>query len=116
MVDRTDYMVEYYGYDDVIFGQVYHSPVSLMAFRLSGLSNGDHVDLSPWLQCVYTVHATRNSDAGGDAETISIQISGTYPNNCGPVVIFHDPEFSGIYDFTVLGHKAENGTGFAGNV
>lgn len=118
MVDQTDHMIEYPGELGItyIFGQLYHTPVSIMWFRISGFANGDHVDLTPWFQCVYSVHATRNSDAGGGNDTFSIQISGTYPANCGPVLIFHDPTADVIYDFEVIGHKQEQGTGFAGNV
>ena len=110
MVDYGD------GYGPVIFGQIYHTPVSIMIFRLSGVNDGDYVDLSPWLQCVYSVHFSPISDIGDVDNQASVQISGTYPNNCGPVIIFHDfdnPVPSGtIWDITVYGHKAECGSAF----
>ena len=109
MADKTDY-ISGWG-NGVIFGQVYHTPYSVMWFRLSGINDGDYVDLSDWFQNVYSVHATANSDAGG-TDNLSVQISGTYPNNTGTVIIFHDPNSGVIYDFEVLGHKAEAGDGF----
>ena len=110
MADQTSNMVDMAdGTDDQIFGQVYSTPVSIMWFRLSGVANGDYVDLSTWFQCVYSVHAVANNDQGGTADTFSVQISGTYPANCGPVIILHDPRVATtIYDFMVIGHKAED--------
>ena len=96
----------------VIFGQIYHTPYSKLIFRLSGISNGDYVDLSDYFQEVYSVHATPNSDANNTADTLSVTISGTYPNNTGTVVIFNDPLAGVIYDFEVIGHKAECGDAF----
>lgn len=90
----------------VIFGQIYHTPASQMWFRLSGLADADYVDLSPWFQCVYSVHFYRNTDAAGAADTLGVQISGVVPNNCGPVLIFHNPDIDETYDFQVIGHKA----------
>jgi len=98
------------------FAQIYHTPVSVMYFRASGLANGDYTDLSNWFQCVYSVHATRNTRVGdGAADTMSIQISGTYPNNCGPVIIYHDPDTTSgcVYDIKVIGHKAEGAAGLS---
>ena len=118
MVDQTDNMLVYGdGYGPDLFGQVYHTPVSTLWFRLSGIGNTDYVNLAPWFQCVYSVHYSINYDKSGAANTFSVQISGTYPTNCGPVVIFHDPVGHGtlsgtIYDFEVIGHKAEYGTAF----
>jgi len=43
---------------------------------------------------------------------LSVTISGTYPNNTGTVVIFNDPLAGVIYDFEVIGHKAECGDAF----
>lgn len=116
MVNQTDNMIVYGdGYGPDLYGQVYHTPVSTMWFRLSGINNTDYVNLTPWFQCVYSVHYSINSDKSGAANAFSVQISGVYPNNCGPVVIFHDPAtvVSGlIYDFEVIGHKPEYGTAF----
>ena len=118
MADVTDDMIPYQPIDeDVIFWQAYHDGADKMAFRLSGLDNGDYVNLYPWMDYVYSVSATRNSDSGGaNADTLSIQISGTYPNNYFPVLTFHDPDADVLYYFEVLGKKAEHGTAFAGSV
>lgn len=120
MVDQTDNMVVY-GDSAItdIFGQLYHTPVSTLWFRLRTINDADYVNLAPWFQCVYSVHYTANMDASGAIDGFSVQISGTYPNNCGPIVIFHDPavNVSGlVYDFEVIGHKAMHGTAFAGHV
>jgi len=114
MVDQTDNMMVYGdGYGPDLFGQVYHTPVSQLWFRLSGISSGDYVNLSGWFQCVYSVHASPNSDRAGSGYDISIIISGTYPTNCGPIIIFD--RLSGvhnIHDFQAIGHKAEYGRAF----
>jgi len=114
MVDQLSGLCDYPGVlaPDIIFGEIYHTPASQMWFRLSGIANSDYINLSAWFQCVYSVHFYRNSDAGGAVDTMSVQISGTVPNNCGPVLIFHDPDLTEVYDFHVIGHKALAGTGF----
>lgn len=117
MADRSDDFIAYQPINkEVIFWQAYHNGADKMAFRLSGLSNGDYVNLAPYMDYVYSVHAYRNSDATGGNETMSIQISGTYPNNYFPVITLHDPDADVVYDFEVLGKKAEHGTAFAGSV
>ena len=99
--------------EEYVFGQIYHTPVSILYMRVSGLTDGDYTDLSNWFQCVYSVHASRNSDAGGTIDTLCIQISGTYPNNCGPVILYHNPDTVVLYDVKVIGHKAEGAAGLS---
>lgn len=117
MADRTDDMIPYQPINEtVLFEQGYHSDFDKMHFRLSGLSNGDYVNLGAWMQYVWEVHAYRNNDCGGGNETMSVQISGTYPNNYWPVITLHDPDGDVVYSFLVVGKKDENATAFAGSV
>jgi hypothetical protein len=110
MVDLTGNMLDYGPtgeYEAPILAQLYHTPASELVFSLSGVADTDHVQLSPWLSSVWSVHFCPNSDAAAPAAWASgvnpsVTISGTY----GTVVIFNDFDGSGIiWDFRVVGRK-----------
>jgi len=107
--DRTDW-ISGYGTFGIIFGQLYHTPISQMHFWACGLADGDQLDLSDWFQEVLTVHATFNAEdlinvAGGNA--INVVISGANNNIIRP---FKTSGYT--VDYLVIGHKAEGGAGF----
>ena len=108
MTDYSHYMSGWNG--EIIFGQVYHTPVSQLIFWACGITDGNHLDVSDYLQEVYTVEATFNSpdyrDAGG-GNAINVVISGA--NN---TLLF--PYFTSGYtvNYVVFGHKTEGGAAF----
>ena len=85
----------------LIFGQLYHTPVSILEFW-GTFNDGDFVDLGDYFQNIYSVFVTPNQDASGVAPSAMISGS-TY-------VIFYDG--SGlVQNVLVFGHKAENAVG-----
>jgi len=106
--DRTDYMSGWN--NEIIFGQLYHTPVSILVFWACGMADEDYFDVSEYLQEVYTVEATFNSAdyaAAGGGHAIDVVISGA--NN---TLIL--PYFTSGYtvNYVVFGHKAEGGAAF----
>ena len=95
---------------ELIFGQLYHTPVSEMVFWSCGIANGDWFQLSPWFQEIYSVEATFNSQdymTTGKGRPVNVFISGT-----AQTVIL--PYFTSGYkvNYHVFGHKAECGSAF----
>jgi len=110
--DRTDYAS---GFDcGFIFGQLYHTPVSILEFWACGIADGDwiyldnltHMDGTVGLQTIYSVQATYNTadytDFSGiiGQPPIDVFISGV------AIFPFHT---SGLrVNYLVFGHKSED--------
>ena len=109
MTDYSHYMSGWNG--ELIFGQLYHTPVSEMVFWACGMANGNHFDLTPWFQEVYSVEATFNSRnyalyAGRVGRAVDVWI-------CGVTTTIMPYYTSGYHvNYHVFGHKAECGTAF----
>lgn len=112
MVNQPPTTTDWADGTEYTFGQIYHTPISILYYRLSGIANGDHSELAPWFQCIYSAHMCRNSDAAAAGDVSSIEISGGQWN-CGTVIIFHDPTAHAIYDIKVIGHKAQGAAGLS---
>ena len=107
--DRTDYMS---GYGDfgMLFGQLYHTPASIMHFWACGLADGDQLDLSDYFEEVFTVQATFNSEdyaTTGHGRPVDVVISGA---NSNIIRVFFTSGYR--VDYEVVGHKAEGGAAF----
>ena len=107
--DRTTY-VSGYGDFGILFYQLYHSPASEMKFWACGLADGDWIDLSDYLQEIFTVQATFNADDlrnVGKIRAINVVISGANSTIIRP---FNTSGYT--VDYQVTGHKAEGGAAF----
>ena len=108
MPDYTRYMSGWNG--EIIFGQLYHTPVSILEFWACGIADGSYFDVSDYMQEVYSVQATFNSpdyQAAGGGNAVNVVISGA--NNTILV-----PYFTSGYtvNYMVFGHKTEGGAAF----
>jgi len=106
MTDRTSYISGWNG--QLVFGQLYHTPVSIMVFWACGLSDGDYIDLSDYFQEIYTVEATFNSNNArgvNDLNAVNVYISGS------TVIMPYNTSGYSV-NYVVFGHKAEASDGF----
>ena len=107
MVNETHLISGYGDSHEMLFGQLYHTPASIMKFWACGISDGDYIDLSDYFEEVYTVQATFNSEAlgGGLVPAINVIVSGMVD-----IMPYGTSGFK--VDYEVTGHKTEGGAGF----